>query len=366
VASDLLRLLLSFVVIIVAAELFTNGVEWLGVRLSLSEGAVGSVLAAVGTAMPETLIPAVALLFFRQQTDHEVGLGAILGAPFMLATLGFLITALAAFGYRRRREHGARLAINRDVASRDVGFFLPLYTAAIAISLTPVGHWSRYVVVAGLITGYVYYLVINLRETAEGAKEEPLVFDLVWVWMALVHPTADDRHGLRRARRELIASRPPALAAVLGQVGLALLLILLGAYVFVEAVRNMALLAGISPLIFALIVAPVATELPEKLNSVIWVRQGKDTLSLGNISGAMVFQATFPVTLGMLLTDWHFGADLAGRAGLLSAAIALGSAAILLVSLRLGRTKTISSWPLLLGGLWWAGYLIFVLTNVIR
>ena len=46
-------LLVTFVVILIGAELFTNGIEWAGHRLKLAEGAVGSLLAAVGTALPE-------------------------------------------------------------------------------------------------------------------------------------------------------------------------------------------------------------------------------------------------------------------------------------------------------------------------
>ncbi len=128
--ADLFLLGVSFLIIIMGAELFTNGVEWLGVRLQLSEGAVGSVLAAVGTALPETLIPCVALVFFRGSDSHDIGLGAILGAPFMLATLAFFITATAVWVYRRRREAGARLRVNRAVAARDLGFFVPMYGMA--------------------------------------------------------------------------------------------------------------------------------------------------------------------------------------------------------------------------------------------
>ena len=72
--------------ILLAAEFFTNGVEWLGKKLNLSEGAVGSVLAAVGTALPESIIPIIAILFSPDASSHEIGIGAILGAPFMLAT----------------------------------------------------------------------------------------------------------------------------------------------------------------------------------------------------------------------------------------------------------------------------------------
>ena len=50
--------------------------------------------------------------------------------------------------------------------------------------------------------------------------------------------------------------------------------------------------------------APLATELPEKANSFFWVRDGKDALALGNITGAMVFQSMIPVAFGLAFTDW--------------------------------------------------------------
>jgi cation:H+ antiporter len=283
-AADFFLLGISFLVIIVGAELFTNGVEWLGVRLRLSEGAVGSVLAAVGTALPETLIPFVALVMFKGSEDHEVGLGAILGAPFMLATLAFFVTGVAAIIYRKRRRTGILLTINRQVACRDLGFFLPLYGVAIAVSFSPIGHWARYAVAIGIFLVYCYYVWLNLRESAESGKEEPLMINLVWAALPLLPPGPPDRMRAQE-RRELLNGLQPRLQAVTVQVLLALSLIVGGAYIFVGACREAALVAGFSPLVFALVIAPVATELPEKFNSVIWMKSGKDTLALGNIRG---------------------------------------------------------------------------------
>ena len=101
---DLLILLASFVIILAGAELFTNGIEWFGRKLGLAEGAVGSVLAAVGTALPETMIPIIAILFATDEHSEEVGLGAILGAPFMLATLAMFVTGLAVMVQARKRR----------------------------------------------------------------------------------------------------------------------------------------------------------------------------------------------------------------------------------------------------------------------
>ena len=92
----LVELVLSLAAILLATVPFTNVVEILGERLDLGQGAVGSVLAALGTALPETMIPIVAivgaLIFgWNPQTVGEIGVGAILGAPFLLATLAMFV-----------------------------------------------------------------------------------------------------------------------------------------------------------------------------------------------------------------------------------------------------------------------------------
>src|ERR671914_8352 len=160
---EALLLVLSFAVILAGALLFTNAVEWAGHRLALGVGAVGSLLAAVGTAMPETLIPIVALIGGAEGSG-EVAVGAIVGAPFLLAT---------------------------------------------------------------------------------------------------------------------------------------------------EAI------------VLSLVLAPLATELPEKANSFFWVREGKDTLALGNITGAMVFQSTIPIAVGLAFTDWELD-----RFAAVSMALGLGGGAV--------------------------------------
>ncbi|MDQ3791457.1 MAG: sodium:calcium antiporter, partial [Actinomycetota bacterium] len=124
-----------------------------------------------------------------------------------------------------------------------------------------------------------------------------------------------------------------------------------GAQIFVDAVEHTAEIAGLPAGLVALVLAPLATELPEKLNSVIWVRDSKDTLALGNITGAMVFQSTVPVTFGVLFTRWELG-----PLNLFSVVLALVSGALIYVALR--RTKTLQAWQLMLGGLFYVAFLL--------
>lgn len=120
-----MQLLAGLLVILIGAELFTNGVEWLGSRLGLSEGAVGNLLAAVGTALPESIIPLVAFLGGDEAAMH-IGIGAILGAPFMLGTLAMFVTGFSAWLLRGRRN--VKLQVEPALICRDLRvFFADVY-----------------------------------------------------------------------------------------------------------------------------------------------------------------------------------------------------------------------------------------------
>jgi cation:H+ antiporter len=122
-----------------------------------------------------------------------------------------------------------------------------------------------------------------------------------------------------------------------------------GAHLFVEEAIEIAERVGVEPLALSLILAPLATELPEKANSFFWVRDGKDALALGNITGAMVFQSTIPVAFGFVFTDWDLD-----RFAMISAALGIaGGIVAYWVLRRQGRFSV----PAILG--WAALYAVF-------
>src|ERR1043166_1787894 len=154
---DLGILALGLVVILGGSELFTNGIEWFGHKLNLAEGAVGSVLAAVATAMPETLIPVIAIvgpIVFGGHAGQsaEVGVGAILGAPFMLSTLAMFVTGVGVLTLARGGRRATDMRVEGRVLGRDVLFFMGAYAAAIgAAFLPPSVHWVKWLVAGGLL-----------------------------------------------------------------------------------------------------------------------------------------------------------------------------------------------------------------------
>jgi cation:H+ antiporter len=349
---DLLLLAVALAIILLGAELFTNGIEWFGHRLNLAEGAVGSVLAAVATAMPETLIPVIAIVgpaIFGggSESSVEIGVGAILGAPFMLSTLAMFVTGVAIVIFSRRGRRGTQMAINVRVLGRDVIYFVVAYALAIASAFLPadlrIGRWA----IAALLVGiYAFYVRAHFSDPAEeGDASELNRLHLSRLTRRAGAGPVVDLDVLPGERHEDEATHPQ-LRIIVTQVVAALALIIIGAQVFVGAVEHLSSAVGLDPRILALVIAPIATELPEKFNSVIWVRTGKDTLAMGNITGAMVFQSCLPTLLGILFTEWTFQADSA----LAFASAGAAFVATMLIFGTMLRRGKLSAWSLLLGG----------------
>ena len=341
---DLVILLASFLIILAGAELFTNGIEWFGHKLGLAEGAVGSVLAAVGTALPETMIPIIAILFAGQEHSNEIGVGAILGAPFMLATLAMFVTGVAVMIQAGRREAGDVMPVDPKVLWADMRTFVITYGVAIAaaVVLPAAPTWPKLLVALGLLVIYAWYVKGHFEAdpTVDAGDLAPLRFHRF------------DAH------RTVPADGGPRLRIVNLQVVVALGLIILGAIEFVNAVGHLATALGVSQVLLALVVAPIATELPEKFNSIIWVRQGKDTLAMGNITGAMVFQSAIPTSVALVFAPETWVVGPGSYLAFTSAGIAfLSSAAIFVPMARSGRLR---GRGLLVGGAFYVAYLLIV------
>lgn len=334
IASAFLLLLVALGLILAAAELFTNAVEWLGDKLGLSHGVVGSILAAVGTALPETMIPIIAFIAGAKAADHHagqaIGIGSVIGAPFMLGTLAMAVTGVAAWAYARIGLREREVKPNVGVAKRDLRYFLIVFPLALLASLLPQGLKPACgVVLVGLYLAYVYQTI--KAEDGNGDDEggedlKPLIFS----------PKAPDGPGWAMLTVQLVAS----LALLIG-----------GADLFVVQVTQVATHFGVPPLVLALVLAPIATELPEKFNSVVWIRARKDTLAIGNITGAMVFQSSIPPAFGLFMSPW-----ILNRPAVVSSVLAILST--LLVVWSIHRHQVLRLPVLLAGG---GFYVVFLL-----
>lgn len=337
----IVTLILALVIILVSCEIFTNGIEWLGMRLGLAETATGSVLAAVGTAMPETIVPLIAIFLGTSQQGEEIGEGAILGAPFMLGTLAMFIGGLAVwYGFKKGRR-GPNLNLRRDHAERDMKYFMTMYSVAFLAGILGFQHeydlrLVNYGLAAVLLAAYAIYLHRTLRD--EKTEKEN---------------TCDALYLCRLFGGKADAGKS-GFAMIVLQVVAALLGIIIGAKFFVDSVSEVSLSVGISPIILAFLIAPIATELPEKFNSVTWYLRKKDTLGFGNITGAMVFQSSIPLSIGLLFTQWKLE-----PINVASILIALAASAWLFFSIR--RNNGISYRVMLASGSLYILYIVLLI-----
>ncbi len=330
-----LELFMFLLAILVAAEVFVNALEHLGEKLGISEGVTGSIFAAVGTAMPETIVPLLAIFAGTpdQRINEEIGVGAILGAPLMLSTLSLFLMAMAVWKKRGSQGH---FTPERSGLTRDLDFFLGAFVLATVAMFVPHENPAlRAVLGITMVLIYFFYVLLTLKASAGLVKEG-------------YGTEAEDPLFLARI------GLPENGFTILLQLGIALALLVAGAKGFIHGIESAAPILGISALLLSLMIVPIATELPEKVNSILWVRKHKDTLAFGNITGAMVFQGTLLPAIGILLTPWAPQKEV--LAGILITLLAAGW-----LRLMIGRGQ-LRVWHLGLNGALYATYLAIALS----
>lgn len=288
-------LLLSAGFVYWACEYFVNGVEWVGHKAGISQNAVGTVLAAFGTALPESVVTFVAVVFGHDAEQKNIGVGAALGGPLVLATIAYPIVGMMLMLTRTQRPN-APIDVNRQRLSRDQSWFLLIFVFKIALGFVAfsIKPWLGWL----FLTAYAVFTWVEVRHEGDAPEGdlEPLKFQS--------------------------KAENPGWPLVIMQTLLALGVIFGASHVFVGQLDFVGPWLGIPPTVVALFLSPIATELPETMNAVIWIRQGKHRLALANISGSMMVQATVPTALGLFFTPWLFDAALTVAAVVTATAVA--------------------------------------------
>ena len=254
--------------------------------------AIGTVLAAIGTALPESVVTLVAVTMGHSPASKDIGVGAAMGGPLVLATIAYGVTGWMLIRRRRSLAHmtpaGSQREIHDPLTGTDLSrlpsdqtWFLSIFIIKVSLGLVAFAlkPWCGLLFFAA----YGVYFFHEMRADAE------------------THSSADLEPLKLQPRR----ATPSGWAVIVQSI--ATLVIIFGAsQLFVAQLEWAGPALGLSAAVTALLLSPIATELPEIMNAIIWVRQGKTSLALANISGAMMIQATVPSGLGLLFTPWRF------------------------------------------------------------
>lgn len=281
--------LLSAIFIYLSCEYFVNGIEWLGKRLKLGATAVGSVLAAFGTALPECAVTFFAVVLGTSPEAKDIGVGAAMGGPLVLATLAYAIVGIVHY-LNERKNNPQDYTLKADIRelTKDQLAFLVIFTVKISLGLIAfsIKPWLGIL----FLVAYAIYVYREIKKSnvenddISDDELEPLKFQ----------PKQENPHGFM----------------IWLQVLLSLGVIAMATHFFIIQLEDLSVLLGIPAYLVALLLSPVATELPEIMNALIWVKQGKERLALANISGSMMIQATIPSALGIFFTPWLFDTPL--------------------------------------------------------
>ncbi len=301
----ILILLGSAGLIYLACEFFVNGVEWIGDRFAVGQKATGTILAAFGTALPESVITFVAVAFGATPAQKQIGVGAALGGPLVLATIAYAVAAWTLYAAKRPLKT-ATAAEDFKGLSRDQGWFLAIFVFKLTAGLIAFAFkpWLGVVFLAAY-GAYVWQETRGEQGESEGELEP-----------------------LKLAPR----SAHPATRLAVIQTVAALGVIFIASRLFVGQIDALGHHLGLKPQLLALLLSPIATELPETLNAIIWIRQGKVKLALANISGAMMIQATIPTAFGLFFTPWILDPSLIVAGG-----VTLAAVIVLFMGFRSGR-----------------------------
>ncbi len=269
------------IAIYLSCEWFVNAVEWLGERLNVGKMAVGTVLAAFGTALPESVVTLVAVTTGGTDEAKDIGVGAAMGGPLALATVAYGVTGVMLL-LKKRKATAVGTPADMKRLAKDQMWFLPVFVVKVSLGLV----------------AFAFKPALGLLFFATYA---------VYFWREI---RSDDDGGDEHEELEPLKLQPgkanPATWAVVLQTVATLAVIFVASQFFVRQLDAIGPMIGLSAAVTALLLSPIATELPEIMNAVIWVRQGKTRLALANISGAMMIQATVPSGLGLLFTRWEF------------------------------------------------------------
>lgn len=317
------------IAIYLACEWFVNAVEWLGVRMRVGNAAVGTILAAVGTALPESIVTLMAVLFGSRAQGDDIAVGAALGGPLVVGTIAYAVTG-ATLLYKKSKACSEVHELVSVGGSRTDHPAAPVSASPHEIGDLAGGSWQR------LVRDQTWFLAIFTVKVGLGLVAFAIkpwlgiaffaVYALYFVKQMSGNGNSDRASADGLARLKLQPRRAvPSTTAVVAQTLGTLAVIFAASQVFVRQLEWAGPALGLPAMVVALLLAPIATELPEIMNAVIWVRQGKTELALANISGSMMIQATVPSGIGLLATSWRFDTPLllAGLATMASVAYLL-------------------------------------------
>ncbi|MEM3159867.1 MAG: hypothetical protein QXJ74_03700 [Nitrososphaera sp.] len=281
-AENLLAMLLWLGELTLASWVLSYGAE----HLSKKYGAkfVGRTLLSVATTLPEIAI----VVYAAAAGSYGTAIGAGLGSNLLMMTLGLSVMLLVA----TTKLSKAPLK-GLDVSTFKLDKIFLIATAGISALLFLDGYdFIDGIVFSGLFGAY---LVMALAEMRQEKKKEKV---------ANGHTV--DGHRLveveeKPSNRQMVKA---GLAFAAGTAG-----IFLGAGPFIESLQGFSLEVGVSVIVLAVIISPIAGEMPEKISMILLARKGAAgaSIAVANVLGSKILNNTLLLAVAVFGAMYHGG-----------------------------------------------------------
>lgn len=263
----------SLLVLVKAADYFTEAAEKIGLVLKMSPFIVGVTIVSIGTALPELSISLVAALNGQTSIVAANALGSNITNIFLI--IGICAVAAGA------------LIVKKSIINMD----LPLLAAAVALIVAIM--WDRQVTfgegAVAILAYFVYAAYLVKSQRHEAAKAEGFIPGQD------IPATREKRHFHRRKER-------PFNNTLIFALVVSILAIYFGANWAVKSILKIAEIININSSVVVMIIMAIGTSLPELIVALTAVKKKKYEIALGNVFGANIFNALMVIGIPSLFT----------------------------------------------------------------
>ncbi len=291
--TPLEELVLSLITVFAASLLFVNSIEYLAGKMGWSSSFTGSVVTPLFTSIPELFIFLIAVFTYSHDKGYEIGIGAIIGEPFITSTLSYflvLLSLLASYFAGKTLSRG--FAVSRQMR-------IPYFLIAVLfpwIIIPGIFHsmYLQYAMGCAYLVSYVAYVWLVRRERPASMVE-----------------TGEEAYFARLFGNPVYS---------LLQILLAVLGLYFGSTLLVSSISQISSPQPGSALSLSILLIPMATAIPETIAGMIWAFAGKNDLAVGALVGENVLYATFYPGFSLLIVPWSL--NLTAAIGIIGTALA--------------------------------------------
>lgn len=269
---DTFLLILGVAIILVGADMLTDGAVAVARKIGISEIVTGLTIVAFGTSAPELVIGLVSAL----NNSSELAVGNVVGSNIfnILVILG--ITALI-----------KPIRVGKGVMNNEIPLVILAAIALCAIGLSPVIDPGSSMTVSR-VNG-IFLLLFFL------------------VFMRLTFANARSAAPSDPAARNISTKAPMSWFKALIFIVLGLTGLVLGGEWFVKGASGIALALGVSEAVVGLTIVAVGSSLPELATSVSAALKGNPDIALGNVIGSNIFNVFFVLGTTAVVRPLSFG-----------------------------------------------------------